>query len=612
MLFSINNIYCQNSAIDSLKKINNINESILQGELTLKNVISNKKANEVLEVYYFLATKYMLKSDYARVDSIIDISLQISKQTLHREYEGRFYLLKANKHKYVTEYELSLENYLKAYNVFESIKSYYFMVNSTVSIGDYYRTIGKFDQGIIELNKALEIYIHNKLDYPDLLIQIYNRMAAIYNETGKFDQTIFFSNKAIEIADKENMVYEKAVSLNELGLTYKLLNKINESNIHYQQAEFYFFSISAYREGLNVLVNRAMLYSQHNMYLKEDSTLTIMHRVLTLNEKYHSQILLSPIYGVMAQYYDTHKKDYKNAFYYFKKYHDASLKDEKDKNSYKIKNIEEKYLNEKIKEELASSNLNLQQSEKENQLNERVIIISLIALGVILSLLIIILILYLKNKRTNKELEQKNKLKDTLIQEIHHRVKNNLQFVTSLINMQINSSENENEVFSLNDISRRIKSMALVHEMLYSYDETEFVKFDIYIKELVFSISELVNTNKLNIEFDIQVPDIHLSIIHATSLGMITSELISNSIKYAFDKEPQPKITIKMIINDNNETVYSVADNGIGIHYLPGQKQTKLGMRLISIFSRQIEGVYEFINKNGVTYQLKFQYHNPN
>ena len=208
----------------------------------------------------------------------------------------------------------------------------------------------------------------------------------------------------------------------------------------------------------------------------------------------------------------------------------------------------------------------------------------------------------------NKILYIKNKEKDSLIQEIHHRVKNNLQFIGSLINMQINTSKNTAEIDTLNDASRRIKSMALVHEMLYNRNDVKGIEINKYISELISSINDVVNSKKIPIKFTIDCDILDFETSKAIALGMITSELVSNSIKYAFGKTKKPQITISLKTDHNNQTIaFIVSDNGIGMKGKKKESPEKLGLRLISIFSRQLKGDYSFINEKGLTFKLTFK-----
>lgn len=160
-----------------------------------------------------------------------------------------------------------------------------------------------------------------------------------------------------------------------------------------------------------------------------------------------------------------------------------------------------------------------------------------------------------KLKQANRILNLKNLEKHTFIQEIHHRVKNNLQFVSSLMNMQITSSHNPNYIDALTDATRRIRAMALVHEMLCNQNELQGLDIKQYLSELIHSITDIVNTKDLQIKFIIEVESLYFNTNKSIALGMITSELISNSIKYAFVKTDNPEIKILLSLNSATNQV---------------------------------------------------------
>jgi len=166
-----------------------------------------------------------------------------------------------------------------------------------------------------------------------------------------------------------------------------------------------------------------------------------------------------------------------------------------------------------------------------------------------------------------EELRKRNNEKDALVQEIHHRVKNNLQSISSIVDMQIMSLNNNHDKDILRETHGRITAMALVHEMLYSVDDLSSVEIKKYLKELVSTIDTMVNTQNIPILFNTQVADINMEIGKSISLGMLTGEVISNSIKYAFATTPKPEITIDLkFIEKENQIKYKIFDNGTGIN----------------------------------------------
>lgn len=224
----------------------------------------------------------------------------------------------------------------------------------------------------------------------------------------------------------------------------------------------------------------------------------------------------------------------------------------------------------------------------------------------------LILLLFIRNSKIkNRKLEvliadktnelvEENKIKDALVQEIHHRVKNNLQSITSLVEMQIFISTNDSERKSLIDMQLRIISMALVHEMLYSSDTVGTVSSKKYIVELVSSIIEMSNTEMLPVKLDIHVEELMLGMSDCISLGMLTSEVISNSIKYAFNEVAKPKISVVLSV-ENDMVNYTITDNGNGFNIKEVDQEKSLGLRLIDIFARQMEADIKIIDDNGTT-----------
>jgi two-component sensor histidine kinase len=194
-----------------------------------------------------------------------------------------------------------------------------------------------------------------------------------------------------------------------------------------------------------------------------------------------------------------------------------------------------------------------------------------------------------------------------LLQEVHHRVKNNLQFIAAMLKMQINAVKDEGNQAVLKETSRRINSMSLVHEMLYNKEKLEYVSTKEYLAELVSKLNEMVYDTHEPIKFKLSIEDIKFDINNCVAIGMITSEIISNSIKYAFKNVKNPTITISLSYHrEEGMVLYIIDDNGAGI--LNGSDQSGLGMRLIDIFSRQMEAEYEYKNDHGLKYTFKIPY----
>jgi two-component sensor histidine kinase/ligand-binding sensor domain-containing protein len=204
-------------------------------------------------------------------------------------------------------------------------------------------------------------------------------------------------------------------------------------------------------------------------------------------------------------------------------------------------------------------------------------------------------------------IELQNKEKDVLIDEINHRVKNNLEFIAAMLEMQINNQYSTEALQALLGTNRRIKAMSLVHELLYSEKDRKGLSISAYIFELVNNLREMAidDANPINIELDIE--DVVLDSKTVLPLGMIISELVSNSFKHAFTDVPDPTVSI-LLKHDVETDIFClvVSDNGNGYQQTENEKSGRLGTRLVDIFSRQLQGTYTSNTNGHFKYQLQF------
>jgi two-component sensor histidine kinase/ligand-binding sensor domain-containing protein len=204
-------------------------------------------------------------------------------------------------------------------------------------------------------------------------------------------------------------------------------------------------------------------------------------------------------------------------------------------------------------------------------------------------------------------IEIQSKEKDTLIDEINHRVKNNLEFIAAMLDMQINNQRSPEATQALLGTNRRIKAMSLVHELLYLKKDLKGLSMHAYIHELVDNLKEMATDDSNPVNIETEVDDVVIDSKTALSLGMIISELVSNSFKHAFLETPEPEVRILLKRDEQTGTFHlMVSDNGKGYRQ-PTGFSNGLGTRLVDIFSRQLEGIYTMETAGHFTYQLQFK-----
>jgi len=199
------------------------------------------------------------------------------------------------------------------------------------------------------------------------------------------------------------------------------------------------------------------------------------------------------------------------------------------------------------------------------------------------------------SERTKAEDLIKHQLqeKEVLLKEIHHRVKNNMQIIVSILNLQLSSITDANIIRLLRDSQARIKTMALVHEKLY--ETTDFSNIDLidYIKNLFEFLTSIYKSPNENITYSISGKSQQVDIDSIIALGLITNEIVTNSYKYAFGPSGG-KIEIKLTKKDEKYLIYSIKDNGKGFPEGFDYRNTKsLGLQLVSILTEQMQGTLE-------------------
>ncbi len=214
-----------------------------------------------------------------------------------------------------------------------------------------------------------------------------------------------------------------------------------------------------------------------------------------------------------------------------------------------------------------------------------------------------------ERKHAEEQLRSALTEKETLLRELHHRTKNNMQVIMSLINLQIASVSNKQDAYLLNDTQNRIMSMALVHEKLYGSRDLSNVNLKNYVEGLASSLlrSYKVDTNKI-VQI-IEVDDMVLSIDTIIPIGLIITELMSNTLKYAFPGNGQEEIRISAHSFENGEIELTYGDNGIGFPAdFDFKKTDSLGLKLVhNLVKSQLQGRLTLKTDKGSEFVIRFK-----
>jgi two-component sensor histidine kinase len=421
----------------------------------------------------------------------------------------------------------------------------------------------------------------------------------------------------IKAKNKPNGVYAKASLLASLGYCYHSLRNDRRANQYYSELFRLTGRLKADNEvTTDVYCEMGQYYMNKGQYRQAESSL-----LKALNAA-HGINSLSDTKDIHKMLYESNLAmgNYKSAQQYLMKH--MVLKDSifNEKKSRQIEELQVRYETAKKKKDIELLSSQNQQAHK----------IKNITLGGAVLLLIIIGLLYsryLTKQRSNrkleahqKELDQKNifleslnaelhhllKEKEWLIDEVHHRVKNNLQMVTSLLHTQSAYLKDPDAVMAVKDSLRRVQAMSLIHQKLYEDQNTTTIAMPEYVRELVGYLRESFETGN-RLVFEQKIDALLLDVSQAVPLGLIMNEAIANSIKFAFKEQQQGIIIISLQAKGQNYIMLDISDNGIGLPpTLDLRPHESLGLDLMQGLAKQLKGTFSIETNQGVHISVIF------
>ena len=198
--------------------------------------------------------------------------------------------------------------------------------------------------------------------------------------------------------------------------------------------------------------------------------------------------------------------------------------------------------------------------------------------------------------------------KEILFKEVHHRVKNNLQIVSTLLDLQSKFLVDERDLKTFKESQNRVRAMALIHEKLYGSKNLAKLDLSSYVASLAAHLFEAFGVERSTVEFQAQVEDIALNMDKAMPFGLILNELVSNALKYAFPGGRKGIVRIELRARENGEVMLAVSDDGIGLPAEVDFRQAKtLGLHLVRMLAWQLQGSLEREDGPGTKFVIAFR-----
>ncbi len=208
-----------------------------------------------------------------------------------------------------------------------------------------------------------------------------------------------------------------------------------------------------------------------------------------------------------------------------------------------------------------------------------------------------------REKRIASELAQK----EILLQELHHRVKNNLQVVSSMLSLQASSCADSRVVRLFRDSQTRVGAMSLVHRVLHESGDVSRLSFLRYLNELTSALRAAYSQPAQQIVVEVDVGDTLVDLEHATPCGLIAGELITNALKHAFVGRAAGTVRIQMSQGPASRVTLTISDDGVGLPLGDAARPSGLGLQLVHALTRQLDGKLTVHTSPGTTFAITFE-----
>ena len=615
LLFSASFCYGQKSAYDSLER-------------SLASAKADTQKLEVLKELVDVAFQIDMQKalDYARQ------GVTLAVKTGNKNWQPKFYEMEGRMHANLLHLDSASAFFSKAMKGYLAVRNFKGQATTNFKIAWVYKKRGEFDkalekdlaalklmetlgdqQGIcdaltrvsddlIKQNRLSEAwdYAHQSIDIAEennLSSQFYNvnfNAGNVAMASNNFRESLNFYNKALKIAKDQNMgIFNEADVINSRGNAFKRLGRYNEALQDYKQTldigkkANYPMAVSASIANLgevNMLMGnykKALDYQLETVRLQEkDSDRT------NLIENYN---LVSKIYQHLGDYRSS--LDYKQKAYTLR---DSIVSVKSDE---VMSELLTQYETKKKEVTISSQQKEISQQRKDQWL--------IAGVGLLLFVLLIFSFISYRNRsRSNRLLAAKNAENELLLKEIHHRVKNNLEVVSSLLALQSAQIDDPKTKEAMQEGQNRVRSIGIIHQKLYQGKNPDSIEMKDYFLNLSESILDSFGAEE-RVKIELAMEKLDVDIDTAVPLGLIVNELLTNTLKYAFPKGQHGNVRIKLEKQTGGILHLEVSDNGIGKSgFVHG---TGFGGQLISLLTIQLSGKMREEIKNGTSVFFDFK-----
>jgi len=579
---------------------------------------------------------------------------KIARKLSHENNLNDLYATALNRiglaHDILGNYDSAVYNYNLSFKIRLAIHDTIGAANALLNIGAAYYTQGYYNLALKNyLLSSQFIKLNGVKNNESTLAKVSNNIGLIYRVKKEYDKAIFYYTESLDLKRKLKNMHGIFNSYTNLSLAYQNLHDYAKAWLYLDSAYTLAKTPALENELAGILINKSSILKDVGKYEEalfelenslqwlskypDEHSLVFYHfhkaeilangpklyeaiaeynNCLTLAKKLKRRELLQSAYSALAGLYEKNG-NIALALENIKLHKQVSDSIFSLESRRSVNELQTIYESKKNEEKINLLSLENEKKDLKIKQTKQTIIYTSLLISVSVISIIILFYLLKTNRNKNKELHYKNEIiqkalneKEILLREIHHRVKNNLQIILGLLELQ-ESTHNVPAIQKIvSEAQGRIKTMAIIHEMLYQTDTFSDLNFKEYVHKLITVIESSISCQK-NVSKKHIIPQVTFNLDTVIPLGLILNELISNAFKYAFNNKEENLLTIELK-KDSDEWLLLVSDSGDGIpNDGKGNREGGFGLLLVKMLSRQLNGNVSYIYNNGSCFTIRFK-----
>ncbi|MES2566540.1 MAG: tetratricopeptide repeat protein [Bacteroidota bacterium] len=544
----------------------------------------------------------MIDSEEVYLNKALKISEEINYQRGISTTLGSLGIIAMHK----GEYPKALGLYFQGLKIDEEINNTHGILSKVGNIGVIYDYQGEYEKALQYYDKALKLS-ESLNDRTHMSIQYCNK-GIVYCNLGKFEDALISFTKAFKIDSASRNQAGVGRNLSNIGNVYNSLHQPLKALEKHLAALIIADSLEDKSMRTSCLLNVAWIYAdlQKNSIAEEYflKALKLSDEVNDLNLKSEMEISLSEFYEGIGKA--------QLALLHYKKHisiRDSIYNEDNTKRSIKAE------LNYEFDKRAAATKFEhdriVYQLDADNKIQKQWRLFFIVVIVLACAGLFFIKRAYDNKKKLAIFLASEDQRKDILLQEVHHRINNNLQIISSLLTLQANNADNEKLTEYLTQSQNRIQSLSALHELLYDTNSPLEINMDDYINKILNFHRDILQTMNKHILIEVNIANVSFPTKIAVALAMVVNELITNSIKYAFLNQKEGLISVTLTKDQKEDQknqlwMLIIRDNGKGLAPESERRKDSLGLKLVSIMTRQIGGTLTSKNDLGAVFSIAF------